>query len=317
MADDRTSAQPPDTQEPSLSDIRADIRALTGAMVTKADLQALSATLHEAIRSEVATIQRDIVAQDGRIQTLEATQLTASSRLDATDAAVTRQGNMLLQLRRQTEDLDNRGRRSNIRIRNLPEAAGEEDVQATLTALFREILGPDSPPRIDLDRAHRALRPRNADNTPRDVICCLHEYRVKEMIMNKARLKPTWRFQGAEVALYQDLSPLTLEARRALRPVTQLLRSRNIPYKWGFPFCLLARHNNEWRPLRWPDEVPAFLQGMGLPRTEVTDWILNPLEQRPNQPAPRAPRRRREDSPLRRPDRRPLNPAQHPVQPGD
>ncbi|CAH2276515.1 Hypothetical predicted protein [Pelobates cultripes] len=63
MADDRTSAQPPDTQEPSLSDIRADIRALTGAMVTKADLQALSATLHEAIRSEVATIQRDIVAK--------------------------------------------------------------------------------------------------------------------------------------------------------------------------------------------------------------------------------------------------------------
>ncbi|CAH2250750.1 Hypothetical predicted protein, partial [Pelobates cultripes] len=100
-----------DDQEPSLADIRADIRALTGTMVTKADLQALSATLHEVIRSEVATIQRDLTAQDGRLRHLEATHLTTTSRLDATDAAVTRQGNMLLQLRRQTEYLDNRGRR--------------------------------------------------------------------------------------------------------------------------------------------------------------------------------------------------------------
>ncbi|CAH2222716.1 Hypothetical predicted protein [Pelobates cultripes] len=96
MADDQAPSPPPDTQEPSLADIRANIRALTGAMVTKSDLQTLSATLYEAIRSEVATIQRDIAAQDGRIQNLEATHLTSVSILDATDAAVARQDNMLL-----------------------------------------------------------------------------------------------------------------------------------------------------------------------------------------------------------------------------
>ncbi|CAH2300905.1 Hypothetical predicted protein [Pelobates cultripes] len=178
-ADVRAPAQVLDAQEPSLADIRADIRALTEAMVTKSDLQALSANLHEVIRSEVATLQRDLTAQDGRIQTLEGTQQTAATRIEATNAAIARQGAMLLQIRRQTEDLDNRGRRSNIRIHNIPEAPGEEDVGAMLTDLFREILGPDAPQHFDFDRAHRALRPRTTENPLRDIICCLHEYRIK------------------------------------------------------------------------------------------------------------------------------------------
>ncbi|CAH2285666.1 Hypothetical predicted protein [Pelobates cultripes] len=201
MADDHAPSLPPDTLEPSLS-----------------------ATLHEAIRSEVATFQRDIAAQVGHIQNLEATHLTSVSRLDATDAAVARQGNMLLQLRRQTENLDNRSHRSNIRIRNLPESAGEEDVTATLTALFRDILGPDSPQRIDFDRAHRALRPRTTDNAPRDIICCLHEYKVKELIMNKARTKPTWRFQGAEAWAYPTQRSLTGSWAHWNRGLTNQLR---------------------------------------------------------------------------------------------
>ncbi|CAH2293578.1 Hypothetical predicted protein [Pelobates cultripes] len=210
MADDRAPAQVPDAQEPSLADIRADIRALIEAMVTKSDLQALSANLHEVIRSEVATLQRDLTAQDGHIQTLEGAQQTAATSIEATNAAVARQGAMLLQIRRQTEDLDNRGCRSNIRIRNIPEAPGEEDVGAMLTDLFR---------------AHKALRPRTTENPPRDIICGLHE-------------------------------------------------------------C-----------------------------TEVTDWVLGPLEQRNHQMAPRAPRRHREDSPQGRQARRYQQPAQQQAHP--
>ncbi|CAH2300262.1 Hypothetical predicted protein [Pelobates cultripes] len=97
-------------------------------MVTKSDLQKLSDSLHEAIRTEVTTTKRDIDAHDGRMHTLETAQQAITSRIEASNAAVARQGSMLLHLRRQTEDLDNRGRRSNIRIRNLPESTGEESV---------------------------------------------------------------------------------------------------------------------------------------------------------------------------------------------
>ncbi|CAH2293436.1 Hypothetical predicted protein [Pelobates cultripes] len=278
-------ARPLEPETPTLAVIRADIRALASQMVTKSDFQVLSDDLHAAIRFEVAALRSEITAQDGRLQNLEETMREATERAGTNTTATTRQGHMLLALRRQTEDLDNRSRRSN--IRGLPEPSTEEDVEATLKALFWEILGADMPDSITFDRAHRANRPRPADNTPRDVICCLHNYKHKEKIMLKARSRPLWRFRGADVALFQDLSSLTLDARRALRPITSLLRERNIPYKWGFPFALLARHQNEWVPLRWPEEGSGFLRHMGLPPTEIADWILGPLEQRPGPHTPR------------------------------
>ncbi|CAH2285058.1 Hypothetical predicted protein [Pelobates cultripes] len=274
MADSPTRSLSSEQAEPSLADISADIRALAAAMVTKEDMRALSDTLHAAIRTEVTSLRAELTAQATRMQVAESNVQAMGDRLEATNTAIHRQGNILLQLRRQTEDLDNRGRRSNIRVRGLPEPEGNEDVEATLQMLFRDILGAEAPESMVFDRAHRAARARATDNTPRDIICCLHAYKLKEKIMNKARSRPTWRFRDAEVALYQDLSPLTLEARRALRPVTTLLRDRGIPYKWGFPFMLLARHHDEWFPLRWPEEVPRFLQRLNLPPTEVTDWIL-------------------------------------------
>ncbi|CAH2285575.1 Hypothetical predicted protein [Pelobates cultripes] len=310
MADSPHHVLPPETAGPTLTDISADIRALAAQMVTKTDLQTLSDDLHAAIRLEVTALRAEMTTHNGRLQTLEGNMQETMGRTGTTTTAVTRQGNMLLALRRQTEDLDNRGRRSNIRVRGLPEPQADEDIEATLKALFQTILGEDLPADLTFDRAHRANRPRIPDGTPRDAICCLHHYKHKERIMQKARTRPLWRFRGADVALFQDLSPLTLEARRALRPVTTLLRERNIPYKWGFPFALLARHQNEWIPLRWPEESPGFLHRLELPPTEITDWVLGPLEPRPRPPTPRPQRRRRGDSPRRPTARRQLDPAE-------
>ncbi|CAH2312183.1 Hypothetical predicted protein [Pelobates cultripes] len=188
MADSPALPPASDTGGPSLADISADILALAASMVTKEDLKALSAV----IRTEVTEIKADIATQAGRLQALETTVLSTTAQAETTNLAITRQGNMLLALRRQAEDLDNRGRRSN-RVHGLPESAGEEDVEATLQTLFREILGTEAPESIEFDRAHRANRARAADNTPRDIVCCLHTYKLKEKIMTKARLRPTWR----------------------------------------------------------------------------------------------------------------------------
>ncbi|CAH2307365.1 Hypothetical predicted protein [Pelobates cultripes] len=270
MADSPHHVQPPETAGPTLTDISADIRALAAQMVTKTDLQALSDDLHVAIRLEVTALRAEMTAHSGRLQTLEGNMQEAMGRTGTTTTAVTRQGNMLLALRRQTEDLDNRGRRSNIRVRGLPEPQAEEDIEATLKALFQAILGEDLPADLTFDRAHRANRPRIPDGTPRDAICCLHHYKHKERIMRKARTRPLWRFRGADVAL----------------------------------------HQNEWVSLRWPEESPGFLHHLELPPTEIMDWILGQLEQRPRPPTLRPQRRRRGDSPRRPTARRHLDPAE-------
>ncbi|CAH2300793.1 Hypothetical predicted protein [Pelobates cultripes] len=214
-------------EQPTLADIGAEIRRLAANMVTKSDLQSLTTTLTASLTSAVTALRTDMEAQDGRIQALETQAQAAQRQASAADTALTRQGNMLLALRRQVEDLDNRSRRSNIRVRGMPEGEETENVAELLTALFRQILGNQAPPDIRFERAHRALRPRNRDGDPRDIICCLHSFPLKERIMQRARTRPTWRYQEAEVSLLElpsiavpdwILEPLDREPRPQRQP---------------------------------------------------------------------------------------------------
>ncbi|CAH2282862.1 Hypothetical predicted protein [Pelobates cultripes] len=231
----------------TLADIGVELERIATAMVTKDDLTHLSSKLHEAIKTEMADLKGEIKAQETRILQLEQKAQTAEDHSTATDTALKRQGALLLAMRRQLEDQDNRGRRNNIRVRGIPEPTeGGGNIEEILTPLFRIILREEAPAHIKYDRAHRALQPRLAEGTPRDIICCLHSFPLKELIMAKARPRPLWNYRGAEVSLYNDLSPLTLEARRALRPITTILREKNMPYKWDYPFSITVRHNNEW-----------------------------------------------------------------------
>lgn len=66
----------------------------------------------------------------------------------------------LIDLNRQIEDLDNRGRRHNIRVRGVPESVTPEQVGPTLTAIFNSLIDRPEQSSIEFDRAHRALRPR-------------------------------------------------------------------------------------------------------------------------------------------------------------
>ncbi|CAH2224136.1 Hypothetical predicted protein [Pelobates cultripes] len=96
--------------------------------------------------------------------------------------------------------------------------------------------------------------------------------------MRAARTLCTINYMDSHVSLCHDLSPLTLDARRALKPLTGLLQQKRIPYKWGFPFSLQARVDNRWLAVRWPNDVLRFLRAAGLPEIPVPNWILdNPL----------------------------------------
>ncbi|CAH2294008.1 Hypothetical predicted protein [Pelobates cultripes] len=230
MAAPSTSGQ----EGPALDRIESTLRDLAAAMVTKTDLQANTTAIQETLRTEIAGIRTELTTQAGRITEVEEANAALTTRMAATDTAVARQGEMLLSMRRHLEDVDNRGRRCNIRIRGVPETEGTENVNDTLMELFRSLLHPTPLPEIEFERAHRALRPCNVEDGPRDLICCLHSFPVKNTIMVKARERQTWPFRGVQVALYNDLSPITLEARRALRPVTARPK---YPLQVGLPLC--------------------------------------------------------------------------------
>lgn len=81
----------------------------------------------------------------------------------------------LRDLHRHLEDLDNQGRRHNLRV-------------SGLTEIFNDLLGrpPETP--IEYERLHIALKPRSRDiDPPRDVIDCLVNFKLKEDILRRAR----------------------------------------------------------------------------------------------------------------------------------
>ncbi|CAH2224996.1 Hypothetical predicted protein [Pelobates cultripes] len=135
---------------------------MEASMVTKADLQTLTAPIQDTLRAELASIRTEVATQ-----TLERSAEAQSTRVVATNTAVSRQGEKLLAMRRHLEDIANRCRRCNIQICGLPEAEEEANVEDTMSGLFRSILQDEAPQRFEFERAHRALRPRTTEDSPR------------------------------------------------------------------------------------------------------------------------------------------------------
>ena len=142
----------------------------------------------------------------------------------------------------QVEDLDNRNRRQNIRIRGIPESI--TDLMPAVSKIFQSLLPEKSLSAYACDRIHRALRPKPPpDGPPRDVIMCMKDFLVKEDIMRASRNTPNISFEGKRIQIYPDISPATLDRRRRMKEVTSVLQSARIRYRWGFPFKLTIPHN--------------------------------------------------------------------------
>lgn len=88
-------------------------------------------------------------------------------------------------MQRQMEDIDNRGRKNNLRVR-VPESIEYDQIQQTVTAIFNNLLERPATERIEMERIHRALRPKGSNtDPPRDIICCLTSFCIKEEILRK------------------------------------------------------------------------------------------------------------------------------------
>lgn len=90
------------------------------------------------------------------------------------------------------DHFENRDRRQNIRTRGLPEKYHNSKLAEVVQKLFFQIMAVSMPESVEMDRVHcvTSFASQNKDR-PRDVICKLHKYSVKEAIMRTAWDTPT------------------------------------------------------------------------------------------------------------------------------
>ncbi|KAM9299326.1 uncharacterized protein PAF06_016378 [Gastrophryne carolinensis] len=216
---------------------------------------------------------------------------TLEDKMDDVVVALERRGSEsaalkedMASLQHKLEDLENRSRRVNIRIRGLPESI--EDVPATVTALLQELIPSMPIDRLELDRAHRALGPKRSDGLPRDIVVKPTFYCTKETILMAAREKGDLCFQNHRYQIFPDVAPQTLQRRRAMKPGLEILRNHNIKYRWGFPFKLAFTHAGRQHTADSPGELRDILRDLGLisadssvraPETSVRNVFVSPV----------------------------------------
>lgn len=256
------------------SGVDTELRALLQALPTKNDIAALIATVEAAHRKEMKAVRADVSALAVRIESGESSLSVLERRMSAMEENQNMQAEALQEQQLRLEEMEDRSRRNNLRLRGLPEATGPEDLADTAIAIFRSLPGIELPDRIVIDRIHRALGPKPTDPLrPRDVICRVHHYVHKEQILRKAWEAEDPELDGATIKIFPDLSRATLQRRAILKPLLDLARRKGATYRWGYPLSVTFRKDQRSFTLRNPEALPALFTFLDTDPIDIPNWL--------------------------------------------
>lgn len=123
------------------------------------DLQAVATDIKDTLFSAISDLRHEIQAIAGRMNQVEHTTTQQQTAIKKIHRQVDSHTLQLRDLQRHVEDLDNRGRRHNLRVRGLPESVEQEQILPAVTDLFNRLLDRPRHSLIAMERIHRALRP--------------------------------------------------------------------------------------------------------------------------------------------------------------
>ncbi|KAJ1154589.1 hypothetical protein NDU88_007335 [Pleurodeles waltl] len=205
------------------------------APVTRSFLESLFTMLRDdlvALKQELVVNVRDIRCNVGkleqRVDSLEQVRDSHDEELVEHRQKMLTLRDVPADLNYQLEDIENRLRHCNICIKGVPLQAAAGKLDDYVLRLFTHVALNLMDQDIILDRSHRAGQPSHSPGQPQDILKCLCYYPQKEAIMAAVRDKSFIDFEGTRVWLYQELSTITLQRRRALLPLTILLHEKGI-----------------------------------------------------------------------------------------
>ncbi|KAM9315500.1 uncharacterized protein PAF06_006460 [Gastrophryne carolinensis] len=167
--------------------IQIETISLLRGMPSKSEIENLISKYEVKHKQEIAAVRQEVAHVASRVQVLEAEGPSYDSRIRAIEARCDSQEATIKTCHLHLDDLENRSRRNNLRIRGIPETQGMENIKEIVTTLFNDVLDRDLSTPIELDRAQRALGPRSTDPAfPTDIVCRVHLFTLKEEVLRKA-----------------------------------------------------------------------------------------------------------------------------------
>ncbi|KAI4893875.1 hypothetical protein NFI96_029753 [Prochilodus magdalenae] len=198
--------------EPTLAFHASEMRAIrVSTQNIEQDTKEIKATV-EDIEGKISTLNSRIDEAEERVAALEGTAHTSKQRIEAIQEEMRK-------LMDHIDDLDNRGRRCNLKILGIPELKEGDDMIQFLQREIPEMLGHRFPT-LEIQRAHRVptgppRRDQREGNRPRPVMVNLLRYQVKEEMLRRAREKGQilWQVNFRVVTMDANFVPLKQEVR--------------------------------------------------------------------------------------------------------
>ena len=194
---------------------------------------------------------------------LTATEVLAGDNFSAiftADRKIKRLEEQNATLLERVDDRENRSRRANLRILNVPEDSekGQYTVKF-ISDLLMEAMGEEvfeNPP--ELERAHRSpgQRPREGQ-PPRPFVVCFHRFQVKEKALRWAQTHDV-EFNGSKLRIYPDMSAGLAKKRATFKNVKQLLYEKKIRFSLLHPARLRVQFEDETLFFHSPEDAKVF-----------------------------------------------------------
>lgn len=219
----------------------------------------------DGVLSAIQDIKNDVKSCANRVTQAEERISGTEDSVSVLQASVKKLETEVRVLTSRVEDQDNRSRRSNLRLINLPEGAEGKDACAFMESWLPEALGiePLRSPLI-IERCHRLPGPkkldRNGGTAPKALIMKFLNFKDKVLVQEAARRKGKVLYKNYPVMFFPDLSAEVHKQRRRYDGVKQKLRAMGVRYGIVFPARLRVSHGERTYMFENPSEAEHFVE---------------------------------------------------------
>ncbi len=217
------------------------------------------------LKREIENTNKAVTAVTGQIEQMGKSVSLLQSRYDTIQAAVRKDRDQISRLESKFDDItlkiadmEDRSRRSNVRLVGLREGVEGDDCIAFLKANLPKWIPSIATREIKIERAHRIYSDKQSKR-PRTVIFKLLDYTDRQAILKGARAVYPVKFGSETLHFFPDYSADTTKKRKAFTEVRKKMDTLGIQSFLLFPATLKVIHSGRQNLFRSPLEAEQYL----------------------------------------------------------
>lgn len=220
----------------------------------------------DGVLQAISEVKADVRGFSSRMDEAERRISDVEDTVNSETSKIAKLAQQIDDLTSKLDEMENRSRRCNLRLVNLPSRVEGDDPVGYITKWLPEALGATTfPTPLIIEAAHRLPGRRRQTNPnrpppPNVFILKFLNFQDKIRAMKAAKEKKKVMCGEHQVMFFSDLSAELHRRRRKFDPVKQQLKSLNIHYGLFFPAKLRVWINGRSREFETPKDAEEFVQ---------------------------------------------------------